>query len=255
MSDTIQFATLDPHAPIGDAFAFFKKQDDAKYVPFVIRVHGDTTHAAEGLVGGPAVQDTRLQRSKQEPDKPKFFRRAICKRGGRPHASDSWELELKVGQVVKVWDDRGSNWFVVEVQGGILGWAHGSRLAFCGTKMHKDPHGTYAQFQEDMRKLLVPGQLREFPPLSEYMDVCAKAACISVKGNLQLGICVHELQTLLEGSCCYCYEWLKEERNVWHPDKFVRFCHPNYKDELKVSAQEVFVMYGMLMDLCKRQGD
>lgn len=210
-------------------------------------------HVAEGLKATPTVQDTRLQVGERRPDKPKSFRWAMCKRGGRPHASDSWELELKKGQVVKVWEDRGSDWFVVEVQGGTRGWAHGSRLAFYGSKMHKDPHGTYLQFEEDMRKLLDPGQLRKFPPLSEYMDMCTESGCRPAKDDSRLGICVHDLQTLLQGSSCYCYEWLKEERNMWHPDKFARFCHPDHKEELKTSAQEVFVMYGVLMDTCMRQ--
>ncbi|KAJ4991584.1 hypothetical protein SVAN01_02965 [Stagonosporopsis vannaccii] len=247
------FVALDSHAATGDGFAFFKKQHDAEEAPFVIHFHGDITHIAGALKAAPAVQDPRLQHSEQKPDETKSFRWAICKRGGRPHASDSWELELQVGQLVKVWEDRGGHWFVVEVHGGMVGWAHGSRLAFCGTKMHKDPRGTYLQFQEDVRKLLVPGQLREFPPLSEYMDVCSNAACKPAKGSSQLGICVHDLQALLEGSSCYCYEWLKEERNMWHPDRFARFCHTDHREELKTSAQEVFVMYGVLMDMCRRQ--
>lgn len=102
-----------------------------------------------------------------------------------------------------------------------------------------------------MRKLLVPGQLREFPPLRGYMNECANAACQALRTTTQTGICVHDLHTSLERSGQYSYDWLKEERNVWHPDKFARYCQPSHKEQLKVSAHEVFVLYGVLMDMCE----
>lgn len=134
----------------------------------------------------------------------------------------------------------------------IKGWVHGTWLAFCGSRVHEDPRNTYTQFQEDMQKLLVPGQLRSFPSLRDYMIECENAACQPMKTTTQTGICVHELHTLLDGSGRYSFDWLKEERNVWHPEKFARYCHPSHKEHLKASAQEVFVLYGVLMDTCKK---
>lgn len=253
-SKTSQLVALDPHAPVGDAFAFFKKQHDAEEAPFVIRFHGDTTHTAEALQRAPPVEDTRLQHVEPTPSNPKFFRWAICKRSGRPHPLDTWELELQKNQKVKATEDKGNNWYIAEGERGVRGWVHGTWLAFCGSKVQEDCRSTYAQFQDDMRKLLVPGQLRTFPRLGDYMSVCFNAACEPLKGNSQVGICLHDLQTLLEGSGCYCFDWLKEERNIWHPDKFARYCHPKHKEELKNSAQEVFVLYGVLMDMCTRTG-
>ena len=150
---------------------------------------------------------------------------------------------------------QGRSWYIVEGRGGVKGWVHGTWLEFCGSKVYKEPRSTYIQFQEDMRKLLIPDQLREFPPLHEYTSVCSNDACEPLKGGSQLGICIHDLQTLLEGSGCYSCEWLKEERNVWHPDKFARYCHPSHKEQLKASAQEVFVLYGVLMDMCSEQDE
>ena len=46
---------------------------------------------------------------------------------------------------------------------------------------------------------------------------------------------------------------MKEERIVWHPDKFARYCHTDHKEELKTYAQEMFVLYGVLMDMCRQQ--
>ncbi|KAH6621807.1 hypothetical protein C7974DRAFT_425580 [Boeremia exigua] len=242
---------LDSHAPVGETFVFIKKQGDAQEAPFVFHVHQDTIYETEAPKAAPAVQETRLQQTECKPERPKFYRWAISTQDGRPHLNDSWELQLKKNEKLKVWEDRGNDWFIVEGRQGVKGWAHGTWIAFCGSKVHQDPRATYTQFQEDMQKLLVPGQLREFPPLSEYMDVCSQAMCEVSKSSSQLGFCVHDLQTLLEGSGSYCYEWLKEERVMWHPDKFARYCHPEHKEELKASAQEMFVLYGVLMDICR----
>jgi hypothetical protein len=250
----LQLVALDPHAPVAETFAFIKKHHNAHEAPFVIHFYQDTMHTAEALEPASPVQlirDTRLQHIEREPEKPKFFRWAISKNTGRPHPKDSWELELKKGQKIKVWEDLGNNWYMAENGLGIKGWVHGTWLAFCGSRVHKDPRSTYIQFQEDMRRLLVPGQLHDFPPLRDYMSECVNAACQPLKITTQIGICVHDLHTLLEGSGQYCYDWLKEERNVWHPDKFARYCHPARKGQLKGSAQEVFVLYGVLMDMCE----
>lgn len=245
---------MDPHAPVSETFAFIKKQHGVHEAPFIIHFYQDTTHTAEALEPAPPVQPirySRLQHIGREPEKPKFFRWAISKYTGRPHYKDSWELELEKGQKIKVWEDLGKDWYMAEDGRGIKGWVHGTWLAFCGSRVHKDPRSTYTQFQQDMHKLLIPGQLREFPPLRDYMSECANAACQRLRTTTQIGICVHDLHTLLEGSGQYSYDWLKEERNVWHPDKFARYCQPSHKEQLKISVQEVFVLYGILMDMCE----
>lgn len=298
-TDCSQIIALDPHAPVGETFAFVKMQHDAEEAPFVVgfyqdavhtaealesvsegrdtihtagelgaipgqdTVHAaealesvsdqDTTHTAETLDSVPG-QDTRLQPINRDPSKPKSFRWAVSKRSGRPHPKDSWELELTQGQKVKVWADLGRNWHVVEGEGGVRGWVHGTWLAFSGSRVDKDARSTYQRFQADMRTLLVPDQLRDFPPLRDYMGECADAACRALREDARLGVCVHGLRGLLRGSGCYSYEWLKEERNVWHPDKFARYCRAEYKEGLKGCAQEVFVLYGVLMDGCEDGG-
>lgn len=178
----------------------------------------------------------------------------MSKRKGRPHCTDSWELELKKGEKVKVWEEKGANWYIVERKGGSRGFVHGTWLAFCGEKVHKDLGSAYTRFQEDTRQLLIPGsQLRTFPVLRDYTNDCANAACEALKSGSEVGICAHELQTLVEGSGCYSYEKLRQDRMVWHPDKFARFCHPEHRERLRGSAQELFVLYGVLMDMCSKQ--
>jgi methylenetetrahydrofolate dehydrogenase (NADP+)/methenyltetrahydrofolate cyclohydrolase/formyltetrahydrofolate synthetase len=244
---------LDPHVPVGESFAFIKKQHDTREATFVIHIYQGTIYTTADSVTKPAHGDTHVQHVERRPEEQKYFQWAFSKRNGRPHPRESRELHVKKGEKVKVLQDAGRDWYIVEGRGGVKGWMHGSWMDRGGSKVHRDPWSTYAQFQKDMRKLLVPGQLREFPRIGEYMQACTNTACEPLRSGTQLGICVHDLQTLLEGSGCYSYEWLKEERNVWHPDKFARYCRPEHKDRLKTSAQEVFVLYGVLMDMCSQQ--
>jgi hypothetical protein len=146
--------------------------------------------------------------------------------------------------------EAGRDWYIARNQSGIRGWAHHSWLDFGDMKPHADPGCAYRRFESDMRRILIPGQLQSFPSVPNYMDSCTKSICAQLVQDTALGMCIHNLQVLLEGSERYSYEWLKEERNVRHPDKFARFCQPQHKERLKVTAQELFVMYGTLMDKC-----
>jgi hypothetical protein len=56
------------------------------------------------------------------------------------------------------------------------------------------------------------------------------------------------LEVLLRGSGSFSYEWLKEERNRWHPDRFRQLCDPGRSGALKLKAQQLFVLYGVLME-------
>jgi methylenetetrahydrofolate dehydrogenase (NADP+)/methenyltetrahydrofolate cyclohydrolase/formyltetrahydrofolate synthetase len=185
------------------------------------------------------------------PDEAMQFLWATCKKDGKPHARDSWELELKRDDKVKVIKDMGNDWFVVLNGKEMKGWAHGSWLDFENRKVRADAREAYTRFQEDVRTALVPGQLRDFPAMASYMDVCTKVECQPLKEEVSLlGICVHDLLALLQGSGKVSYEWLKEKRNVWHPDRFARFCLAECSERLKPMAEKMFVMYGVLMDAC-----
>lgn len=90
--------------------------------------------------------------------------------------------------------------------------------------------------------------------MKSYVHDCTKVECKPQKQDESLlGICVHDLLALLEGSGRFSYEWLKEGRNLWHPDRFAQFCKPEEAERLKPMAEEMFVMYGILMDECARR--
>jgi hypothetical protein len=88
--------------------------------------------------------------------------------------------------------------------------------------------------------------------MTKYVDECTRAGCQPLKEDVSgLGICTHDLLVLLQASGKYSYGWLKEERNVWHPDRYARFCHPDHVERLRLQAEQMFVMYGILMEDCK----
>ncbi|KAF1848906.1 uncharacterized protein K460DRAFT_304513 [Cucurbitaria berberidis CBS 394.84] len=251
IQNELAYVAIDTHAPCGETFAFFKKQQPGKEAPFVIHFgqEGLRTNLVSSDEYPPA---TSMQHVPQKPDEPAHYQWAVSRKSGRPHAKESWELDLKKGEKLKVLRDMGRDWHVVEGSNGIIGWVHRSWLDFGDRKLHTNAKTAYVQFQEDLQKLLVPGQLCNFPSMVNYMDACTKPECQLLKEDVSsLGICLHDLMVLLEGAGSYSYEWLKEGRNMWHPDRFARFCHADYADRLKPMAEQMFVFYGILMDMCK----
>jgi hypothetical protein len=171
------------------------------------------------------------------------FQAAVSKRTGRSHVKDSWELELKKGERVKILKYMGNDWFFVEDRRKQNGWVHGAWLDFQQMIPHVDPREAYARFTVDVEKMLKAGNIRTFPVLSRYMNACAKEVCSPLKKDTHcLGICIHDLHELMHGSGDYCLDTLKLERNKWHPDRFARYCHPEHREFLREKAQVLFVL-------------
>jgi methylenetetrahydrofolate dehydrogenase (NADP+)/methenyltetrahydrofolate cyclohydrolase/formyltetrahydrofolate synthetase len=245
-----QYVAINPHTATSDHFAFAKKQRSQAAAPFIVHFGANDTHAR---LPKTMPVDTSTQQLAQQTEQITPYQWVISKRTGRPNPKDSWELELKKGERIRIIRDCGRDWYIVSNHKGIRGFAHHSWLDFGLAKPFTDPQRAYARFEKDMRQFLIPGQLRSFPPVLNYMNVCSEDVCLTGKQNATPRLCIHNLEKLLQASGTYSYEWLKEERNVWHPDKFGRFCHPDHKEELKLEAQELFVMYGVLMDKCRAE--
>ena len=73
-TNTEQLVALGPHTPVGETFAFIKKQHNAREAPFVVNFYQDITHTTVKPEAAPAVQDMRLQHIARKPEKPTFFR-------------------------------------------------------------------------------------------------------------------------------------------------------------------------------------
>jgi hypothetical protein len=281
INDELAYVVISPFAQNGETFAFIKKQSPDQPAPFIVHFEKESVHRnivgstypapsnrssssttseseaslersnandsfLDGQSDGP---DKRIQLSPEKRKEADTSLLATSKKKGRPHGQDSWELEIKKGEQLKVIRDMGRNWYVVMDRRGRKGWVHGSWLNFGNRKVHANAKAAYRQFKDDIDQMLISGQLRTFPPMSTYVDTCTRPGCRSLKDNpARLGICVHDLAILLEGSGACSYGWLKAERNVWHPDRFARFCRREHADHLKSLAEQMFVMYGKLME-------
>jgi methylenetetrahydrofolate dehydrogenase (NADP+)/methenyltetrahydrofolate cyclohydrolase/formyltetrahydrofolate synthetase len=223
-----------------------KKQGFGHEAPFILRVGQEPVQASM------PTADQRLQLLASLADST-HFQWATSLKSGRPHQHaaelDTWELELKKGQRVKVLRDLGKDWYLVAGEKNQKGYVHGSWLDFNDHRFHEDPKTAWARFNDATQKILDEGKASEFPCMRSYVDVCTIDGCKAVKDDpLSLGICAHDLMVLLEGSGCYSLEWIKDSRNMWHPDRFTRYCIPEHADGLKVMAQQLFVLYGILME-------
>ncbi|KAJ4372999.1 hypothetical protein N0V83_003290 [Neocucurbitaria cava] len=251
VKNDLAYTAIDPHAPTGETFVFIKKQEGRKEAPFLM--HFEHERRLHTNLGSKDCAPKPIMSVQHMPKKSDIhYQWAVSKKSGRPHPRESRELFLDKGDRLKVLKDMGRDWYIVSSKKGTKGWVHGSWLDFGDRKLHADPKSAYNQFREDLQKLLVPGQLCKFPAMASYIDACTRVECQLLKEDVgSVGICLHDLMVLLEGSGRYSYELLKEERNVWHPDRFVRFCHADHVDRLKPMAEEMFVLYGILMDRCK----
>jgi hypothetical protein len=90
--------------------------------------------------------------------------------------------------------------------------------------------------------------LRIFPQPPEKICVCALAACTMRKKDSGLSGCRHDFEPLLKASGKYSLTWLRTERTAWHPDSFGRRCEISCRQQLQRQAQEVFTIFGELID-------
>lgn len=222
-----------------------------------IVLHGRKSEAhQEHQSDSPAAEtgsrdNINLVNAKKSENGPEYYLWAVSKLTGRAHKTDTWELPLKKNERIKVIKDMGNDWYMAENRDGVLGWVHGSMIDFGRDRMHMEPRTAYTHFVADVGKLLRAGGLRVFPNLSNYMNACTRDACQD-KGEGP-GICIHDLYTLLQGSGKYTLEFLKSERNKWHPDRFARYCDPAHRAGLVKKAQALFVLFGVLMERIEKE--
>lgn len=90
-------------------------------------------------------------------------------------------------------------------------------------------------------------QLRHFPAPPLAACVCNEAGCKAWKTEADnLGICKHDLATLLRHDAEYSYVWLKKERLLWHPDKFAGVAS-DLKAEFERKGKHMFATFGELL--------
>jgi hypothetical protein len=90
--------------------------------------------------------------------------------------------------------------------------------------------------------------IKTFPQLPPNACVCKDAGCKLRRSASGLSGCRHDYETLLRASGSYSVSWLRKERYKWHPDQFGNRCDLSRREVLKRMAQEVFTIFGELID-------
>lgn len=98
-----------------------------------------------------------------------------------------------------------------------------------------------------------PRLLNAFPYLPDALTTCPLVACTLLKADIDgVHACQHDVEKLLRGSGLYSYEWLRQERLRWHPDRFGRLCEERWREVGKRMAGEMFKMLSALIDEVER---
>ena len=88
-----------------------------------------------------------------------------------------------------------------------------------------------------------------FPYLPPAVTTCALPSCELLKSDpLSIKACRHDVEVLMRASALYCYEWLRQERLRWHPDRFGRLCDEGWRESGKKMAEEMFKIIDSLME-------
>lgn len=94
-----------------------------------------------------------------------------------------------------------------------------------------------------------------FPYLPPAVTICALPSCELLKAEpLGIKACRHDVEILMRASGLYSYEWLRQERLRWHPDRFGRLCDEAWREEGKKMAEEMFKIIDALMEDLKAAG-
>lgn len=102
----------------------------------------------------------------------------------------------------------------------------------------------------------VPGKLLTgFPYLPPAVTVCRLGTCASTKADpAGIRACKHDVERLFRASGLYSYEWLRQERIRWHPDRFGRLCEESWRDAGRKLAEEMFKVIDTLLTDMEQAG-
>jgi quinol monooxygenase YgiN len=73
--------------------------------------------------------------------------------------------------------------------------------------------------------------------------------CAALKADaVGIKACKHDVEALLRSSGLYSYEWLRQERLRWHPDRFGRLCEEGWREVGRKMAEEMFKIVDALVE-------
>lgn len=190
-------------------------------------------------------------------------------------ARDATEMSLKAGKTIPILEFNSQFWWTVR-KGEWRAWVPADHLKIVddgfdkdhpsasgsssGTRPWEKPNARanrmtdiYKQWRArvDVDFQKPPGTLTAFPPIPAPVIVCKQVSCLSRKREpLSLGACVHDIGSLLRGNTAYNAGFLKQARNAWHPDRMMRRCVAEKRDEFKAKGD---MMFKILTELFERQ--
>ena len=87
----------------------------------------------------------------------------------------------------------------------------------------------------------------DFPFLPNQVCICTVESCTSRKTDSGLMACRHDVERLLRSSGLYSKPWLRNERIVWHPDRFGRKSSHAHKMTLQRISTEMYAIFEELI--------
>jgi hypothetical protein len=94
-----------------------------------------------------------------------------------------------------------------------------------------------------------PRLLTSFPYLPAAATACTQQTCAALKADaVGIRACKHDVEALLRASGLFSYEWLRQERLRWHPDRFGRLCEEGWRDVGRKMAEEMFKIVDALVE-------
>lgn len=112
---------------------------------------------------------------------------------------------------------------------------------------------TKASIPSSMNSVPEGKLLSSFPYLPAAVTTCRISACVTAKADpAGLRACKHDVERMLRASGLYSYEWLRQERIRWHPDRFGRLCEEDWREEGRRLAEEMFKVIDALIAEAQR---
>ncbi|KAF2704309.1 hypothetical protein K504DRAFT_462878 [Pleomassaria siparia CBS 279.74] len=98
--------------------------------------------------------------------------------------------------------------------------------------------------------------LTTFPYLPTTSTTCPLPSCLHFKSDpAGLRACKHDIERMLRASGLYNYEWLRQERIRWHPDRFGRLCDESFRERGRRVAEEMFKIVDGLVGEAEEERD
>ncbi|KAF2094383.1 hypothetical protein NA57DRAFT_60429 [Rhizodiscina lignyota] len=191
---------------------------------------------------------------------------------------DGTELPVSRGQRFTLLSKEGEWWYIVRDGRGREGYVPAALIA---VDQPDAIIALYKQWKETCDQLLERGQLsvREWDVMAIPKQVihCNQLGCKVSRAQVNnssarsesplstrfdsatsdkhhditeptVGICVHDLEPFLQADPEYSAEWLKRQRNSWHPDQFQKRCAPHARDTLGKIGTQMFSLMSMLVE-------